>query len=125
MKSCTILFFSCLYASIACGQQSRPAKAPAQAVKAPSNPSAAPQTAAAPTPGTSSSGLKARGPEAVSQQDPNRVVATIGGKQITAKQAMDLLKPIQPQDRKRYESNLGALLQQIYAENQIAGEATK
>jgi len=73
----------------------------------------------------SSSGLKARGPEAVSQQDPNRVVATIGGKQITAKQAMDLLKSIQPQDRKRYESNLGALLQQIYAENQIAGEATK
>src|SRR5438309_358505 len=88
-----------------------------RSVRTPSSQSTAPQTSAAPAPGVSSSGLKARGPEAVSQQDPNRVVATIGGKQITAKQAMDLLKPIQPQDRKRYESNLGALLQQIYAEN--------
>jgi len=66
-----------------------------------------------------------RGPEAVAQQDPNRVVATVGGKPLTAKQALDLLKPLRPEDRKRFESNLPSLLQQIYMENELAGEATK
>ena len=75
---------------------------------------------------TSSTGqLRTRGPEAIAQQDPNRVVATIGGKPVTAKQAVDLLKPLRPEDRKRYESNLAALLQQIYMENELAGEAAK
>jgi hypothetical protein len=69
--------------------------------------------------------LKVRGPEAVAQQDPNRVVATVGGKPITAKQAVELLKPLRPEDRKRFESNLSALLQQIYMENELAGEAAK
>jgi hypothetical protein len=66
-----------------------------------------------------------RGPEAVAQQDPNRVVATVAGKPITAKQAAELLKPLRPEDRKRFESNLAGLLQQIYMENELAGEATK
>jgi hypothetical protein len=61
----------------------------------------------------------------VTQQDPNRVVATIGGKPLTAKQALDLLKPLRPEDRKRFESNLPSLLQQIYMENQLADAATK
>src|SRR4051794_3525130 len=62
--------------------------------------------------------LKVRGPEAVTEQDPNRVVATIGGKPVTAKQALDLLKPLRPEDRKRFESNLPSLLQQIYMEHE-------
>jgi hypothetical protein len=75
---------------------------------------------------TSPSGqLKVRGPEAVAQQEPNRVVATIGGKPVTAKQAWDLLRPLRPEDRKRFESNLAGLLQQIYMENQLADEAAK
>lgn len=85
-----------------------------------------PKPPAAPAPPVaSSSGLKARGPEAVTQQDPNRIVATIGGKQITAKEAMDLLKPLGPEDRKRFESNLTALVQQLYMTTQIADEASK
>jgi hypothetical protein len=69
--------------------------------------------------------LKARGPEAVAQQDPNRVVATIGGKQITAKEALELLKPLNPEDRKRFESNLSGVVQQLYMTEQISEEASK
>ena len=69
--------------------------------------------------------LKARGPEAVAAQDPTRVVATIGGKPLTARQALDLLKPLPPQERKRFEANLQGLIQQIYMEDQLADEATK
>ena len=61
----------------------------------------------------------------MAQQDPNRVVATIGGKPVTAKQALDMLRPLRPEDRKRYEKNLPSLLQQIYMEEQLAGAATK
>ena len=61
----------------------------------------------------------------MAQQDPNRVVATIAGKPLTAKQALELLKPLPPQDRKRFEANLQGLLQQLYMETQIADEATK
>jgi len=78
------------------------------------------------SPGAGSTGqLKVRGPEAVAKQDPNRVVAVIAGKQITAKQALELLQPLPPQERKRFETNLQALVQQLYMENQIADEASK
>jgi hypothetical protein len=53
------------------------------------------------------------------------VVANIGGKPITAKQALDMLKPLSPEDRKRFETNLSGLLQQIYMENALADQATK
>jgi peptidyl-prolyl cis-trans isomerase C len=69
--------------------------------------------------------LKARGPEAVAAEDPNRVVATVGGKPLTARQALDLLKPLPPQERRRFEANLSGLVQQIYMENQLADEAAK
>ncbi len=35
------------------------------------------------------------------------------------------MKPLPPQDRKRFEANLQTLLQQLYMENQISDEATK
>ncbi len=69
--------------------------------------------------------MKPRGPEAVAQQDPNRIVATIDGKQITAKQAVELLKPLGPEDRKKFDSNLQSLIQQLYMTDQIAVEAAK
>ena len=94
--------------------------------------STAPASPAIQTPGNQTSGtqapatqLKPRGPEAVAQTDPNRIVATIGGKQITAKEALDLLKPIGAEDRKRYEAKLSQLVQQVYMEDELAAEATK
>src|SRR6266487_3462766 len=95
----------------------------------PSAPSQKPQTpASAPasqTPsGAASAGqLKSRGPEAVAQQDPKRVVATIDGKQITAQQALDMIKPVRPEDRKRFEGNLSTLVQQLYMQREFADEA--
>jgi len=52
-------------------------------------------------------------------------VATIGGKQITAKEALDLLKPLNAEDRKRFESNLSGVVQQLYMTEQISEEASK
>src|SRR6201996_9125163 len=82
-------------------------------------------TAPAGSSSASSSSLKPRGPEAVAAQDPTRIVATIGGKPLTARQALDLLKPLPPQERKRFEANLQGLVQQIYMEDQLADEASK
>lgn len=65
-----------------------------------------------------------RGPEAVAQQTPDKPVATIAGKALTAKQAADLLKPLRPEDRKRFENNLAGLVQQIYTQTQLADQAT-
>lgn len=53
------------------------------------------------------------------------MVATIDGKPITAKQALDMIKPLPPQARKQYETNLQGLLQQIYMQGEIANEALK
>lgn len=53
------------------------------------------------------------------------MVATIGGKPLTARQALNLLKPIAPQQRARYQSNLEGLVQHIYMDDQLAGEASK
>jgi peptidyl-prolyl cis-trans isomerase C len=89
-------------------------------------PQAKPPASSAQTPSTSSSSsLRARGPEAVAAQDPNRVVATIAGKPITAKEALDLLKPLSAEDRKRFESNLSGVVQQLYMTGQISEEASK
>jgi peptidyl-prolyl cis-trans isomerase C len=126
MKSCICLL------TCACGA----ALAFAQTRTGTSTQSSAPQTAPAQQPSTqnapagsqapaSTTGLKPRGPEAVAQQDPNRVVATIAGKQITAREALDLLKPLSPQDRRRYEANLPDLVQRIYMQDQLADQAAK
>lgn len=85
-------------------------------------PSSTPPASSTTSTGT---GLRPRGPEAVARQDPNKVVATIDGKSITAKEAADLISSLPAQDRKRYENNLATLVQQIYMENQLAADATK
>ncbi len=82
--------------------------------------SATPQTT--PPPSTQ---MRTRGPEAVARQDPGRIVATIDGKQITAKQAADMLQAIPPEQLKRYQSNLSSVVQQIYMSRQLADQATK
>jgi peptidyl-prolyl cis-trans isomerase C len=61
----------------------------------------------------------------VTAQDPNRVVATIAGKQITAKEALELLKPLNAEDRKRFEANLSGVVQQLYMTEQLSEEAGK
>ena len=109
MKS-SLLLAAVLCSSLACAQ-----------TPPPSSSSPAPTT----SPSTSASQLKARGPEATAQQDPNKVVATINGKQITAKEAADLLKALPPDQLKKYEANLPAVVQQLYMSRQLAQEAVK
>jgi len=89
----------------------------------PGTPAAAPaQTATAPSVSPS---LKPRGPEAVAASDPNKVVAVVDGKQITAKQALDLLKALTPDERKQREGKLADLVQQLYTQEQLADMAKK
>jgi peptidyl-prolyl cis-trans isomerase C len=118
----------CIFVSAACAAIALAQGTP-QASTTPSGQNstqAAPgQKPAASTPAPGTSGLKARGPEAVAAEDPTRVVATIGGKPLTARQALDLLKPLPPQERRRFEANLQGLVQQIYMENELADEASK
>lgn len=83
------------------------------------------------TPGNSSAGagatpaLQPRGPDAVAKEQPNKVVATINGKPITAKEAVDLLNAIPPQLRSGYQGSLANLVQQSYTQNQVAALALK
>lgn len=119
MRSSIFILSSAVFCSAIAWSQAASPQA-----KSPSSPSQTPTSSSAtPAPGTSS--LRTRGPEAVAQQDPNRVVATIGGKQVTAKEALDLLKPLSAEDRKRLESNLSGVVQQLYMTQQIADEASK
>jgi peptidylprolyl isomerase len=82
-------------------------------------PAAPTPAAAAPLP------AKPHGPEKVAAEDPNRVVATIDGQKITAKQALDLLKPFPPEQRKQLDANLSNAVQQIYTQHQFADAARK
>ncbi len=65
---------------------------------------------------TSTEPLKARGPIAVAQQDPNRVIATVNGQKITAGQALKLLQAMPQGEMQRIQQGGGGLptiLQQI------------
>jgi len=79
----------------------------------------------APAPASPPPALAARGPEAVAASDPTKVVAVVDGKQITAKQALDLLKALTPEERKQREGKLADLLQQLYTQQQLAEQASK
>src|SRR5947207_13261744 len=104
-SSLFLLLFSCT--TLGWSQATSPSTPANQKPQAPASAPAnqAPSTAASP------GQLKARGPEAVAQQDPKRIVATIEGKQISAQQALDMIKPVRPEDRKRFEGNLSVLVQ--------------
>ncbi len=81
--------------------------------------------AASQTPPASPTSIKPRGPDAVATEDPTRVVATIDGRKITAKEANEMLKPFPPEQRKQYESNLPKMIEQIYTREQLAESARK
>ncbi len=60
----------------------------------------------------------------MASKDPNRVVGTINGKQVTAKQAADLLKLI-PDAQRRNAPNLQMLFERLYLVNDLADQAQK
>ncbi len=97
----------------------------AQGTSAPSSTPQTPTSSSATTSSSSATPLKPRGPEAVAKQEPNRVVATINGKQITAKEAEDLLKAIPPEQLRQYQANLSTVVQQLYTSQQLAQQALK
>jgi parvulin-like peptidyl-prolyl isomerase len=85
------------------------------------------QTASSPkatSPAPAASDLKVRGPEAVAAKDPSRIVGTINGKQITAKQAADLLKLI-PESQRKNAPNLQMLFERLYLVSDLAEQAQK
>jgi hypothetical protein len=70
-------------------------------------------------------GLHPKGPANVARDDPNRVVAMINGKEITAQQGWNMIKKVPPATRSAFDSKLPNLLQRLYLQNVIAGEAIK
>jgi peptidyl-prolyl cis-trans isomerase C len=85
------------------------------------------QSTAAPA-ATPDTKLKARGPAAVAQEEPNRVVATIDGKPVTAQKAFKALQAMPPDQMKRFQQGQGGLqtaLQQIYLMQHFADLAVQ
>ena len=73
-------------------------------------------------PAASTSAPKAD-PEAMAAKEPNKVVASINGKQLTAKQVADLLKMV-PEDQRKSVPNLQGLVQQLYMVTDLAQKAS-
>jgi peptidyl-prolyl cis-trans isomerase C len=95
-------------------------------------PPAAPGATTPPTgqtqPQNGMAGLKVRGPLAVAQTDPTRVVAEINGQKITAKQAMAVLGTLTNEERKHFpetDTGIQQALQNAYIRMQFAEEAEK
>jgi peptidyl-prolyl cis-trans isomerase C len=61
-------------------------------------------------------------PEALAAKDPGKVVATINGRPVTAKQAADLLKLLPEADRRKI-SDLSVAVQQLYTITDLAQQA--
>jgi hypothetical protein len=70
-------------------------------------------------------GLHPKGPSEVARDDPNRVVAVIDGKEITAQQGWNMIQKVPPSTRNSYKTGLSGLLERVYLQNAIADEATK
>ena len=73
---------------------------------------------------SSSAMAKPKGPAAVAAQDPNRVVAIMGGSPIIARQALAILNALPPQTRVQYRGRVAQLVEKLYMEGFIAIEAT-
>ena len=74
---------------------------------------------------TTAPAAKPHGPDAVAAQDPNRIVATINGQKLTAKQVTEMLKPFTADQRKQIDANLTKAVEQIYTQGQLAESARK
>jgi peptidyl-prolyl cis-trans isomerase C len=118
-SSLLLLLFSC--STFVWSQTASPSSPAGQKPQTPASAQGSQTPSGSAAPGQ----LKVRGPEAVAQQDPKRVVATIDGKQITAQQALAMMKPVRAEDRKRFESNLSVLVQQLYMQREFADDAMK
>jgi uncharacterized protein DUF3617 len=78
-----------------------------------------------PTGYAAKNGLHPKGPSDVARDDPNRIVAGVDGKQITAQQAWNMIKKVPPATRNSYKSGMTGLLERLYLQNAIAEEAIK
>ena len=61
--------------------------------------------------------------ETTATPNPNRVVAMVDGKPITAQQATNMLKGVAPPVRRQYETRLEDLVQRLYMQHQVVQEA--
>jgi hypothetical protein len=80
-------------------------------------PSTSPSPAKSSSPTEAPEQLRVRGPAAVAQQEPTRVVAVIDGQKITAEQALKMLKGMPANELQRFEQTSGGLtnaLQQLF-----------
>jgi hypothetical protein len=113
MKRCFLLLFA---ASLAWAQTT-PTAQPGQTA-----PPAAPGGS-----GAATSGLKLRGPEAVAEADPTRVVAIIHGEKITAAEAQKLLKRLPPDQVAKIVSpeQMEKALENVYLATKLAVEGEK
>lgn len=127
MKS-SICFLAVLsWATLLSAQASSSTQSSGQSSQTAASSTASQSPAKAPTSqpsGTSATGLKVRGPEAVAQQDPKRVVAVINGNAITAEQALSMLKLV-PENQRRSVPNIESLLQKLYMLKQFSADAVK
>ncbi|HEX4749376.1 MAG TPA: peptidylprolyl isomerase [Bryobacteraceae bacterium] len=121
MNCSSFVFAFSLCASVAVAQTTSSTPSASTPSKTPS----ATITPGAPSVSSSGPALQPRGIDATATATPNKVVATVNGKQITAKEAADMIDALSPQDRKRYESNLAQVVQQIFAAEQMANDAAK
>ncbi len=64
-----------------------------------------------------------KGPQAVAKQDPNRIVASVDGKPITAQQAWGMINMVPPPARIQWAGKLPKLVEQLYLQRRIADEA--
>ncbi|HKS80550.1 MAG TPA: hypothetical protein VJR23_03515 [Candidatus Acidoferrales bacterium] len=74
-------------------------------------------------PAVAKNGEKPKGPEQVAAADPDRVVAVIDGKNVTAQEAWGLIGKVAPATRREYESRQPDLLEQIYMQRAVSLEA--
>ena len=110
MRICSLSLFVLSYASFAWSQATPAPKAPMPGQTSPSAPVIS---------------SKPQGPEAVAAANPGKVVAVMNGQSVTAKQALDLLQALTPEERKQREGKLGELLQQLYTQQKLSDQALK
>ncbi len=110
MKRCFLLLFAVSLA----WSQTQPTPQPGQT---------SPQDSS----GAATSGLKLRGPDAIAEADPTRVVAIIHGDKITAAQAQKLLKRLPPEQTAKIVSpeQMAKAVENVYLAVKLADEGDK
>jgi peptidyl-prolyl cis-trans isomerase C len=130
MKSCilSLLISSFSFAQTAPGSTPQQTPAGTQAPASGQSPASGQAPAGRKGAGPGQEQLKVRGPVAIAQQDPNRVVATINGQKVTATQALKYLQAMPANDLQRFQQSGGGLstaLQQILMMRHLSELATQ